>query len=297
VANIARKLQAEGLTDPGRKRQLPPLPEQIGLVTSPRSAAVHDVLRTLRRRFPVARVLVAGVPVEGATAAAGIIEGLRCVVASGAQVVLVVRGGGSFEDLMPFNDEALARTVAASRLPIISAVGHESDVSICDFVADLRAPTPSAAAEAAVPDAEELKQILTQKYARLQHATSAKLQRLRNTLSAKESNRMLRSPQELFDVRRMHLIMREERLQHLTDKGLARKRGAFVTAAARLEGLSPLSVLTRGYAMVTDEAQRTLTGAEQLSVGQHVRLHFSNGEADAVVEDVTTAKNNSRKDA
>jgi exodeoxyribonuclease VII large subunit len=212
-------------------------------------------------------------------------------------VIILGRGGGSVEDLWAFNDEALARTVAASRLPIISAVGHESDVSICDFVADLRAPTPSAAAEAAVPDAEELKQILTQKYARLQHATRAKLQRLRNTLSAKESNRMLRSPQELFDVRRMHLIMREERLQHLTDKGLARKRGAFVTAAARLEGLSPLSVLTRGYAMVTDEAQRTLTGAEQLSVGQHVRLHFSNGEADAVVEDVTTAKNNSRKDA
>ena len=156
VANIARKLQAEGLTDPARKRQLPALPERIGLVTSPRSAAVHDVLRTLRRRFPVARVLVAGVPVEGATAAAGIVEGLRCVVSSGAQVVLVVRGGGSFEDLMPFNDEALARSIAACPVPVVTGIGHEVDTTIADMVSDLRASTPTAAAEAVSPSQESL---------------------------------------------------------------------------------------------------------------------------------------------
>ena len=118
VANIARKLQAEGLTNPVRKRPVPPFPQRIGLVTSPRSAAVHDVLRTLRRRFPVATVFLAGVPVEGATAAAGMVEGLRCVVSAGVEVVLLVRGGGSFEDMMPFNDEHLARMIAACPVPV-----------------------------------------------------------------------------------------------------------------------------------------------------------------------------------
>ena len=156
VANIAKKLQAEGLTDPARKRPIPAFPECIGLVTSPRSAAVHDVLRTLRRRFPVATVKLAGVPVEGANAPAGIIEGLRCVVAAGSQVVLVVRGGGSFEDLMPFNDEQLARAIAACPVPVVTGIGHEVDTSIADMVSDLRASTPTAAAEAVSPSTESL---------------------------------------------------------------------------------------------------------------------------------------------
>lgn len=156
VANLARKLEAEGLMDPARKRPLPTYPMVIGLVTSPRGAAVHDVLRTLRRRFPLARVLLAGVAVEGAQAPAGLVEGMRQVVEAGAEVVLVVRGGGSFEDLMPFNDERLARTISRCPVPVVTGIGHEPDTSIADMVADVRASTPTAAAEAVSPARESL---------------------------------------------------------------------------------------------------------------------------------------------
>lgn len=156
VAELARRLEAEGLMDPARKRALPAYPAVVGLVTSPRGKAVHDVLRTLRRRFPLARVLLAGVAVEGAAAAANIVEGMRQVVVSGAEVVLVVRGGGTFEDLMPFNDERLARTISRCPVPVVTGIGHEPDTSIADMVADVRASTPTAAAEAASPSRESL---------------------------------------------------------------------------------------------------------------------------------------------
>ena len=158
VANLARKLQAEGLMAPERKRPLPRYPKVIGLVTSPRGAAVHDVLRTMRRRYPLARVLLAGVPVEGAQAPAALAEGLQWVADAGAEVVLLVRGGGSFEDLMPFNDEGLARAIAAMPVPVVTGIGHEPDTSIADMVADLRASTPTAAAEAVAPDLTALRQ-------------------------------------------------------------------------------------------------------------------------------------------
>ena len=151
VANLARELEAMGLMDPARKRPLPAYPETIGLVTSPRGAAVHDVLRTLRRRYPLARILFAGVPVEGPGAADGLVDGLAKVVFAGAEVVLLVRGGGSFEDLMPFNDRRLARTIAACPVPVVTGIGHEPDTSIADMVADVRASTPTAAAEAVAP--------------------------------------------------------------------------------------------------------------------------------------------------
>lgn len=156
VANLARKLSAEGLADPARKLPLPAYPLTIGLVTSPRGDAVHDVLRTLRRRFPVARVLFSGVAVEGPQAPAGIVEGMRAVVHAGAEVVLVVRGGGSYEDLMPFNDEFLARMIVKCPVPVVTGIGHEPDTSIADMVADVRASTPTAAAEAVSPARENL---------------------------------------------------------------------------------------------------------------------------------------------
>lgn len=160
VDQLARRLEAEGLMDANRKRVIPEFPLTIGLVTSPRGAAVHDVLRTLRRRFPLARVLLAGVPVEGAQAPAEIIEGMRVVVHAGAEVVLVVRGGGSFEDLMPFNDEKLARTISRCPVPVVTGIGHEPDTTIADMVADLRASTPTAAAEAISPARESLESML-----------------------------------------------------------------------------------------------------------------------------------------
>ncbi|MCD8316338.1 MAG: exodeoxyribonuclease VII large subunit [Eggerthellaceae bacterium] len=156
VANLARKLEAEGLMAPARKRPIPEYPQRIGVVTSPRGAAIKDVLRTLRRRFPLATVLVAGVPVEGAQAPLYLRQGLAKVVEEGAEVVLLVRGGGSYEDLMPFNDEALARPIASLPIPVITGIGHEPDTSIADMVADLRSSTPTAAAENVVPATDEI---------------------------------------------------------------------------------------------------------------------------------------------
>ena len=177
VANLARKLEAEGLMAPARKRPVPAYPALVGLVTSPRGAAVHDVLRTLRRRFPLARVLVAGVAVEGSSAPAGIVEGMRAVVRAGAEVVLVVRGGGSFEDLMPFNDEGLARMIAKCPVPVVTGIGHEPDTSIADMVADLRASTPTAAAEAVSPARESLGRLFEARSSSLRASMSRALDR------------------------------------------------------------------------------------------------------------------------
>lgn len=156
VANLARKLYVEGLTDEARKRPVPANIQVVGLVTSPRGDAVHDVLRTLRRRWPLARVLVAGVPVEGARAPQELVRGIDCVSRAGAEAVLLVRGGGSYEDLMPFNDEGLARAIAACPVPVVTGIGHEPDTTIADLVADVRASTPTGAAEAVSPSSAEL---------------------------------------------------------------------------------------------------------------------------------------------
>jgi exodeoxyribonuclease VII large subunit len=156
VADLARRLELEGLMRPERKRALPTYPGRIGVVTSPRGKAVHDVLRTLRRRYPLAEVLLAGVPVEGADAPSAIVEGIAVVAAAGPDVVLLVRGGGSYEDLMPFNDERVARAIVSCPVPVVTGIGHEPDTSIADMVADMRASTPTAAAESAAPSLEEL---------------------------------------------------------------------------------------------------------------------------------------------
>ncbi len=156
VANLARKLEAEGLMDSARKRPLPAYPGVIGIVTSPVGAAVHDVLRTLRRRYPLARVLLAGVIVEGDRAAKNIVEGMRQVVVAGAEVVLVVRGGGSYESMMPYNDELLARTIARCPVPVVTGIGHEPDNFIADMVADVRCSTPTGAAETVAPSLDEV---------------------------------------------------------------------------------------------------------------------------------------------
>lgn len=179
VANLARKLTAEGLTDERRKRAVPANIQTVGLVTSPRGDAVHDVLRTLRRRWPMARVLVAGVPVEGANAPRELIRGIERVASAGAEAVLLVRGGGSYEDLMPFNDEGLARAIAACPVPVVTGIGHEPDTSIADLVADVRASTPTGAAEAVSPDAAEVSESLTACAQRLHDGLSRRLDRSR----------------------------------------------------------------------------------------------------------------------
>jgi exodeoxyribonuclease VII large subunit len=206
--------------------------------------------------------------------------------------IIIGRGGGSVEDLWAFNDERLARTIAASRLPVISAVGHESDVTICDFVADYRAPTPSGAAEIAVPDKAELYAVLNGMETRLQRVTDQYLTRAKEALSRRGDHRLLTSPQAMFDERRMHLCMREERLMHISSAAVERARGAMATRATKLESLSPLAVLSRGYAMVSDADGHLKSSATSLRVGQALRLRFADGCAMA---DITSVEENQQK--
>lgn len=198
VANLAKKLQAQGLMDQERKRRIPRYPERIGLVTSPRGAAVHDVLRTLRRRYPLAKVFLAGVPVEGAGAAAAIGKGIELCASYELDVILLVRGGGSFEDLMPFNDEALAYTIAASKVPIVTGIGHEPDTSIADMVADLRASTPTAAAESIAPAFSETVGVLDNIAHRLHALETARVLDAKKRVELITAREMFSDPLRLF---------------------------------------------------------------------------------------------------
>ena len=299
VANIARKLKAEGLTDPSRKRAIPQLPERIGLVTSPRSAAVHDVLRTLRRRFPVARVLVAGVPVEGANAPAGIIEGLHCVVAAGAQVVLVVRGGGSFEDLMPFNDEQLARAIAACPVPVVTGIGHEVDTSIADMVSDMRASTPTAAAEAVSPARETLDAYLSARADSLKSSASFALGQCSARVERAAARPVFADPRQLFASDAQALDIAQERLSralpNMIDQNkrlmdsmrvrmgacgqnvLTRFDNQMRSGAARLHDLSPMAVLGRGYSITRADGGIIVRSVGQVEIGSSIDVTLSDG--------------------
>ena len=249
VAELARRLEAEGLMDPGRKRPLPASPLAIGLVTSPRGDAVHDVLRTLRRRFPLSRVVLAGVAVEGAQAPAGIVEGLRRVVEAGVEMVLVVRGGGSFEDLMPFNDERLARTIARCPVPVVTGIGHEPDTSIADMVADVRASTPTAAAEAASPSRESLERHFAARARSLSVCAERALERAAADVRRCATRPLFRDAQLLFSVEAQTLDLAAERLARALPANLERDAAAVARQRERLARVLP-SAVERGCAQV-----------------------------------------------
>ena len=308
VANIAKRLQAEGLTAPERKRIIPTMPQCIGVVTSPRSAAVHDVLRTLRRRFPVADVLLAGVPVEGAQAPEGIMQGITCVANAGAQVVLVVRGGGSFEDLMPFNDERLARCIAACPVPVVTGIGHEVDTTIADMVSDYRASTPTAAAEAVSPSSEALSEYLGSRGNALAHAMENTLSRNRARLEAYSSRAVLKDPLSLLRADAQALDNASERLELVLPAMVMRSReqlkletqallregtrlvkrfdDEIARGAARLEDLSPLGTLARGYSITRNEAGEIVREVKQAPVGSIVRIDVTDGTLECSVETI-----------
>lgn len=261
VANIARKLAAEGLTDPARKLPLPEFPERIGLVTSPRSAAVHDVLRTLRRRFPEATILLAGVPVEGAQAAQGIIEGMRCVYRAKPDVMLIVRGGGSFEDLMPFNDEALARAIAACPIPVVTGIGHEVDTTIADMVSDLRASTPTAAAEAVSPSRESLEALLDSKRTTLQASTQRHIERLQARLDVCAARPVFSDPHLLYASEALWIDTVSDRLTRALPLQMRQLSDALLASENRLSRALPANVQRASDAAVSSRARLTRIGA------------------------------------
>jgi exodeoxyribonuclease VII large subunit len=307
VAQLAKKLEAEGLMNPACKRPLPRYPRAVALVTSPRGKAVHDVLRTLRRRYPLAEVLVAGVPVEGVGAAQHIIEGLRAAQSSHAEVILLVRGGGSYEDLMPFNDEALARALAASPLPIVTGIGHEPDNSIADMVADFRASTPTAAAEHIVPDMSELSKSLTRTGAALARSLRLVAERSKATIDRLGGRPLFSDPSYLFRTSVMQLEGAAQRLQQALPLRLGRDRDRARILAARLstlgpkllspfesviglraaqlDSLSPLAVLARGYSIAYSQNERVISSVDAVDLNEQVVIRLADGSLECTVDE------------
>ena len=288
---LKAQLEREGLFDPAHKKPLPKYPKTIAIITSPAGAAVHDMLRILRARWPLTEVKLLGVRVQGTEAPPEIAGALRYANRyKVADLIITGRGGGSIEDLWAFNDERVSRAIYESELPVISAVGHEPDVTIADFVADLRAATPSNAAELAVPDMSELREALSAARARLDQAVNRRLSERRKGLEELASRRVMQSPTGFIDQRRLELDSIRLRLDAAATARLGRERQEFSRLAAKLDALSPLKVLGRGYSIALDAGGRAVKDAGRLSPGERLELRFSKGSASCLVESVNGGK-------
>ncbi len=281
---LKKKLEAEGLFSQEHKKPLPKFPEKIGVVTSSTGAAVQDVFNVLKRRFPVAEVILRPCQVQGDGAAEDIAEAIgefnksKC-----ADVLIVGRGGGSIEDLWAFNEEIVARAVFASEIPVISAVGHETDYTICDFVADLRAPTPSAAAECAVPDIFELKSNLVSLKQHIFSLTRNRVNFEKTKLCSLEKTLSLRDPVTNINEQRKELVYLTEKLTTLTNSVLDSNKSKISALAGKLDVLSPLSVISRGYALV-EKDYKPVTKVKDLQKDDVISIKLSDGQIKAVVK-------------
>ena len=285
---LRRKLESEGLFEADRKLALPEIPRRVGVVTSPTSAAVRDVIDVSGRRFPEATLLISPTRVQGEGAENEIVAALDALVAHGnVDVILVVRGGGSLEDLWAFNSEVVARAVARSTVPIISGVGHETDVTICDLVADLRAPTPSAAAELALPDREALAAGLSGSIRRLVNGMTGLIEAARSRhIKERDALRML-APTARVAAQRARFVAAARALGRLGRSLHIGGRGLLAAQAARLDSLSPLAVLGRGYALVRRGVDGSIVRrAEDVDAGDSLAIRLAEIELDATVDQV-----------
>ena len=289
---LKKKLQAEGLFDPAHKKPLPPFPQRIAIVTSAAGAAIHDMLRILGKRYPLAKVILLPVRVQGVEAPAEIAGAIRYVNRFQlADLIITGRGGGSMEDLWAFNDERVARMIYLSQIPVISAVGHEPDVTISDFVADLRAATPSNAAELAVPEQGELRERIAALRLRLAQAEERRLKLIRQQVEKLQSARVLQNPKNYLEDRRLLLDFQQNKLTAAMRQPVLKKQQDFVARRTALEAMSPLKVLSRGYAMTRDSAGRVVTDAAALKPGEIITVTLRNGEVDAAVREIRGGSN------
>ena len=278
------RLFQEGLFAEEHKKPIPRYPNTIALITSAAGAAVHDMIRILGARWPMAQVLLLPVRVQGARAPAELAGALRYANAHRlADVIIIGRGGGSMEDLWAFNDENLARAIYQSEIPVISAVGHEPDVTISDFVADLRAATPSNAAELAVPDCQALERHLAQLSARMAGAVSARLEEERSRLNRLSESRVMTDPMAPIRDKRVLLDWQQSRLLSQMQSLTHTQRNRLSALAAALDAMSPLKVLARGYSLTQDEEGKLLTSVEQVQPGQGIQVRLSDGSLDCTV--------------
>lgn len=289
---LKQKLMAEGLFDAEYKKTLPKFPRVVGVITSPTGAAVRDIINVTGRRWPLAKILVYPALVQGEGSEASLIDGVRHFTErSCADVVIIGRGGGSIEDLWSFNSEALAREIVASHLPFISAVGHETDFTICDFACSLRAPTPSGAAELAVPDMLSVRAEINSLSASASREIIKLLSDLKNRLNYSAERRVIRSPYGFIDEKRLRLDTLSDKLQGRYELNLASKKDKFGKLCEKLDALSPLSVLTRGYGAVYSETGNVLTSISEVNSGDNIRVRFKDGTVGATVNSVTKTKN------
>lgn len=287
---LKKKLSQQGLFDPAKKKPIPKYPQTIGIVTSSAGAAVHDILRILRRRYPLCSVRLLPVRVQGAEAPEEIVSAIRYAnVHDLADLLIVGRGGGSIEDLWAFNDERVAYAIYESHIPIISAVGHEPDVTIADYVADLRAATPSNGAELAVPDREALAQNLDAFSAAMTGALNRQLRLASQRLEGLAASPALRSPTGYLDRREKDLGLLKEKLLAAQNRELSKAQQKYVANVAKLDAMSPLKVLSRGYAMAQKETGELIRSVKQTTTGESIVVSLADGKLNASILSIKEA--------
>ena len=285
---LKEKLQKEGLFSEHHKKPLPPYPEKVGVITSPTGAAVRDIINVLGRRFSYAEIVFCPVLVQGDGAHLQLTDAVNLFNSErAADVIIIGRGGGSIEDLWEFNDEGLARAVYNSEIPVISAVGHETDFTICDFVADMRAPTPSAAAELAVPDANELQYALSALKNRMFLNVSSGIADRRSRLEYLTSKGALKSPDEMLSNRSQRLDTAFSKMLSSYENRIGGKKVEFISAATALSKLDPMSVLMRGFAFVSDKNGKNVYSSQALEKGDKINVRFHDGSAVCEVKEIT----------
>ena len=288
---LKARLASEGLFDPGHKKPLPAFPKKIAIITSSAGAAVHDMIRILGRRWPMSKVVLLPVRVQGVEAPPEIVGAIRYAnIYKVADLIITGRGGGSIEDLWAFNDERVARAIYESELPVISAVGHEPDVTISDYVADVRASTPSNAAELAVPDASEMRELLENLNIRKTQAVRKKLSRLSTRLEDIKNRRVLQNPMTYIDSKRSELDYVRDRLIAVADRINSAKRHKFVALAASLDAMSPLKVMSRGYAIAADARGELIRSIKDVKPDDKMRLLVRDGVIKCTVEESEAIK-------
>lgn len=284
---IKEKLAKEGLFDASRKKPIPKLPMTVGIITSPTGAAIHDMINVMGRRFPLSKLVLYPALVQGDSAFRTLIAGVEYFnQTKSADVIIIGRGGGSMEDLWAFNSVDLAYAISKSEIPVISAVGHESDFTICDFVADLRAPTPSAAAELAVPDALTVRNDINKKITDIEKKLILQIQQYRKQIEILSSTRVLSSKEALLDEYKMKIGLLSDKLDANMQNVIKEKNYKLSLLCAQLQAISPLNTLSRGYAIVQDESKGAISSVEKLNIGDTVNVSFIDGVAKATIQDI-----------